>query len=49
MRHCFIPDTQIYPGANINHINAAGRYIKEKKPDKIIIGGDWWDGNEYTA
>lgn len=43
MEHVWIPDTQIRPGSDITHIEAAGRYIGTKAPDKIIIGGDWWD------
>lgn len=43
MRHLFIPDTQIKKGAPIQHIEALGNYIEEKRYDKIIIAGDWWD------
>ena len=43
MKHVFIPDTQVRPGDNINHIIAAGKYIKDKQPDKIMVIGDWWD------
>jgi len=42
-KHVFIPDTQITPGSDIRHIIAAGNYINDKKPDVVIIGGDWWD------
>ena len=42
-KHVFIPDTQITPGSDIQHIIAAGNYINDKKPDVVIIGGDWWD------
>jgi hypothetical protein len=41
--HVYIPDTQIKPGVPTEHIAAAGRYIADKRPDRIIIAGDWWD------
>jgi hypothetical protein len=43
MRHFFIPDTQIRAGVDTEHIAAAGRYVAEKRPDKIIMIGDFWD------
>lgn len=41
--HVWIPDTQIKPDVPIDHIGWAGDYIRETKPDRVIIGGDWWD------
>jgi hypothetical protein len=26
-----------------DHIEAAGNYVAEKRPDVVIIAGDWWD------
>ena len=43
MRHFFIPDTQVRAGVKTDHIEAAGNYIAEKRPDKVIVIGDWWD------
>lgn len=43
MKHLFIPDTQVRDGVPTNHIEALGNYIEEKRPDKIIVAGDWWD------
>ena len=43
MKHCLIPDTQIYPKSNVKHIQAAANYLSKHKPNKIIIIGDWWD------
>jgi len=43
MKHAFIPDTQIRPESDTKHILAAGHYLADKKPDKVIIIGDWWD------
>jgi hypothetical protein len=38
-----IPDTQIRPGVDIAHLAWAGRYAAAKRPDAIVIIGDWWD------
>lgn len=42
-RHLFIPDTQIKPGVPIDHIEWAARYAAVKRPDVIVIAGDWYD------
>jgi len=41
--HLFIPDTQIRPGVKLDHLEWANRFIRERKPDKVILAGDWWD------
>jgi hypothetical protein len=38
-----IPDSQVKPGVPTDHLEAAGNYIVEKKPDVIIHLGDHWD------
>jgi len=43
VEHVWIPDTQIRPGVPTSHVVAAANYIVEKKPDTIIVGGDWFD------
>ena len=43
MKHCLIPDTQIYHKSNVKHIQAAANYLSKHRPNKIIIIGDWWD------
>lgn len=43
MKHLFIPDTQVKEGVNTDHIQAAGNYAVDKRPDVIIVAGDWWD------
>lgn len=42
-RHVFIPDTQIRPGVPTDHIAWIGEDIARRKPDVIVVGGDWWD------
>ena len=41
--HVYIPDTQVKAGVDTKHIVAAANYICDKKPDTIILAGDWWD------
>lgn len=42
-RHLVIPDTQVKPEHNVDHLYWAGRYAVETKPDVIIHLGDHWD------
>lgn len=41
--HILIPDTQIKPGINLDHIEWIGKYIADRKPDVVVQIGDWWD------
>jgi hypothetical protein len=41
--HVLIPDTQVKPGVKLDHLIWASKFIKDVKPDKVIIIGDWWD------
>ena len=43
MKIAYIPDAQIIPGCDTSHIEAAGIYASDKRPDVIVVGGDWWD------
>ena len=42
-RHLYIPDTQVKPGEDTSHISWAGQYAAEKRPDVIVVAGDWAD------
>lgn len=42
-KHIVIPDTQVKPGVATDHIAAAGQYVAEKRPEVVVILGDWWD------
>jgi hypothetical protein len=42
-RHLLIPDTQVRPGVDTNHIDWAAKVIVDYKPDVIIHLGDHWD------
>lgn len=43
MRHFIIPDTQVKQGVPLEHLTAAGNYIADKMPEKIIHIGDHFD------
>lgn len=40
MKHAFIPDLQIKPGVDLSYLSHIGRYLADKKPDRIILIGD---------
>lgn len=42
-KHLFIPDTQVREGVPTDHLEALGNYIVDKKPDVIVIAGDFAD------
>jgi hypothetical protein len=41
--HLIIPDTQVKPGVNTDHMEWIGHFIQQKQPDVIVMIGDWWD------
>lgn len=48
-KHFVIPDTQVRPGDNLDHLRAAGNYIAAKTPDTIIHLGDHWDMKSLSS
>lgn len=38
-----VPDAQVRPGSDIQHLIYAGKYAAEKRPDVIVCLGDWAD------
>ena len=42
-KHLVIPDTQVKAGVPLDHLDWIGQYIVDKKPDRIIMIGDWYD------
>lgn len=42
-RHVYIPDTQVRPGVPTDHIDWIAADIVRRKPDVIVVGGDFWD------
>lgn len=47
--HLFIPDTQVAPGVNTDHLEALGHYIVDKLPDVIVHIGDHWDMSSLSS
>jgi len=43
VKHLVLPDVQAKDGVNFTYLNKIGRYIVEKKPDKLICLGDFAD------
>lgn len=43
MRIIVIPDVQIKPGADLSYIRWMAQYIVDKKPDALVLMGDWAD------
>lgn len=41
--HLAVPDTQIGPGRQINHIYWLAHYALDKRPDVVVLLGDWYD------
>lgn len=42
-KHLVIPDTQIKPGVRTDYLDWIAQYAVDKRPDVIIIMGDWAD------
>lgn len=49
MEHLIIPDTQVKPGVNTDHLEWAGKYAADKMPDVIVMIGDWWDMESLSS
>lgn len=43
LKHLIIPDTQVRPGVDVDHLEWAGNYAVEKQPQVIVHLGDHWD------
>jgi len=43
MRHFVLPDVQAKPGVDFSYLTKVGKYVVEKKPDKLICLGDFAD------
>jgi hypothetical protein len=41
--HIVIPDCQVRPGVNTDHLEHIGNFVAEKKPDELICIGDFAD------
>lgn len=41
--HMYLPDVQLRPDVPYNHIISAANYACAKRPNVVILAGDWWD------
>jgi hypothetical protein len=41
--HLYIPDVQAKAGVPLQHLRSAGRLMVKRKPEVVIVGGDFWD------
>jgi hypothetical protein len=48
-RILYIPDTQIIPDEDISHVEWAARYAAAKRPDAIVLAGDWYDMHSLSS
>ena len=49
MKHMVIPDTQVKPGVPLDHLTWAGKYAVDKKPDSIVMIGDFSDMESLSS
>lgn len=43
LKIAWVPDAQLIPGCRMDHLSHAGQYIARKRPDVVIVGGDFGD------
>jgi hypothetical protein len=48
-KHLVIPDCQVRPGVPTKHISWISQFAIDKKPDSIIIIGDWADMSSLSS
>ena len=49
MKHLVIPDTQCKEGVPLDHLTWAGKYIVDKKPDVVVMIGDFSDMESLSS
>lgn len=49
MRILVIGDTQCKPGHSLDYISHIGRYIVDKRPDCVVMIGDWYDFESLSS
>ena len=47
--HLILPDTQIRPGDDLSYLSWIGQYIVDKKPDVVVMLGDWADMHSLSS
>jgi hypothetical protein len=48
-KHLVIPDTQVKPGVSLTHLSWAGQYIATKRPDVVVMIGDFADMESLSS
>lgn len=48
-RHLIVPDTQIKPGVPTEHIDWIAKYAVDKRPDVLVLIGDWADMSSLSS
>lgn len=48
-RHFILPDTQVKPGAPLDHFDWIGQAISDYKPDVLVHLGDHWDFESLSS
>ena len=48
-KHMVIPDTQVKDGVPLDHLTWAGKYAADKKPDTIVMIGDFSDMESLSS
>jgi len=43
MKHFILPDCQVKPGVPLNHLEWAGRFVVDKRPEVVVCLGDFAD------
>ena len=49
MKHLILPDTQVKEGVPLDHLTWAGKYIVDKKPDVVVMIGDFADMESLSS
>lgn len=48
-KHLVIPDTQVKPGVPLDHLSWVGQYIVDKRPDVVVMIGDFADMESLSS
>ena len=48
-KHLVIPDTQVKPGVPLDHLSRVGQYIVDKRPDVVVMIGDFADMESLSS
>lgn len=49
MTKLIVPDAHVYPGDDMRRFHALAKFIGKRRPEVIIVGGDFWDMQSFCA